>query len=68
MGRTRRSERSHFDDDKTASIGKRRNHARNVPGVGMRTLNSPEFNDDVELDEDIAIYLNNTRLYTKILK
>lgn len=63
MGRTRRSEKTDFDEGRNG--GKKRGHARNIPGVGMRTLNSYQL-DDVELDDNIAIYLNNTRLHKNI--
>ena len=65
MGRTRRSEKTDFDDS-NRSTGRKRGHARNVPGVGMREVNTIALDDDVELDEDIAIYFNNTRLYKHI--
>lgn len=65
MGRTRRSEKTDFEGSPEKK-GKRRNHARNIPGVGMKVYNSYECDDNIELDEDIAIYLNNTRLIKHI--
>ena len=65
MGRSYRNEKSDFDQDDRKS-SRKRGHARNIPGIGMRVLNPVEVIDDVELDEDISIYLNNTRLYNNI--
>jgi hypothetical protein len=64
MGRTRRNEKTDFDSEFSQSRSKRKQrHARNIPGVGMRTIYNPdEFFDDIAIDEKIAILLNNTRI------
>jgi hypothetical protein len=62
MGRTRRNEKTDFENEDRRSTRKSK-HARNIPGVGMRTINNPEeFFDDILIDEKIAMLLNNARV------
>lgn len=61
MSKTRHIKKSRFDDDDIKTTNRRSKHARNIPGVGMRTVNN-EYLEDLDITEDIIIHLNNIQI------
>jgi len=70
MGKTNHKHHNNFDDeDRNKKNSKGSKHSRNVPGQGMRVINSwyadddeDYFDDDIEMGDSIDIvHTKNTR-------
>ena len=69
MGKTNHKIRNRDDDDRGHKNSRGAKHSRNIPGQGMRVINSwyeeeddDLFDDDVGVEDEIEIVLNkNTR-------
>ena len=69
MGKTSHKNRDYDDEDRSRKNSRGHKHSRNVPGQGMRVINSwyegeddDYFDDDVGVEDEIEIVLNkNTR-------
>ena len=61
MGRTSQTYREYDDEDRSKKNSRGSKHSRNIPGKGMRVINSwyededDEFDDDIELEDSIEI-------------
>lgn len=63
MGRTLHKQRTFDDDDRSKKNSRGTKHSRNIPGQGMRVINSlygedyddDNFDDDVEISDEISI-------------
>lgn len=69
MGKTNHKQRSYDEDDRSNKNSRGAKHSRNIPGKGMRVINSwyeedddDYFDDDVGVEDEVEIVLNkNTR-------
>lgn len=64
MGRTKNNHREYDDDDRKHKNSRGAKHSRNIPGKGMRVINSwydededEYFDDDVGVEDDVQIVL-----------
>lgn len=61
MGKTTHKQREYDDDDKNRKHSRSAKHSRNIPGKGMRVINSwyddedEDFFDDIEIEDTISI-------------
>lgn len=56
MGKTSYKERNYDDEDRSSKKSRGAKHSRNIPGKGMRVINSWYDEDDEDyFDEDIGM-------------
>lgn len=62
MGKTTHKQREYDDEDKNRKHSRGAKHSRNIPGKGMRVINSwyddddsDDFYDDIEMEDGITI-------------
>lgn len=66
MGKTTHKQKNYDEEDRSRKNSRGAKHSRNVPGKGMRVINSwyeeddddDYFDDDVEIEDHIDIVLN----------
>lgn len=69
MGKSNHKQRSYDEDDRSHKNSRGAKHSRNIPGKGMRVINSwyeedddDLFDDEVGVEDEVEIVLNkNTR-------